>query len=265
MNRTVTVLAMWRRRARAAEWLESWPALAPAQLRHWALLDEYERARLSADVEWLVRTKHWEAARGFGLTQEIVLTVAAHAALLILGLDRRAYRDVRAIIVHPSTITQRGPRATTIPGVVADGPRRVLGHALSRRGPVVLAWDAVRRDLSDPNRGQNVVLHEMAHKIDAVDGHFDGTPEISGRTRQSEWFRVCTEELQRLRRRSEPDSVLRPYAAQSPSEFFAVATEAFFEQPIELAEHHRALYEVFRAHYRQDPAARLARVAGDAR
>lgn len=246
---------MWQGRQQRAAWLDGWEQVAAAQLRHWADLDREERALLGADIEWMIRTKHWEAARGFELTQDVVVSIAAHASLLILGLDRRAYRDVRAVVVHPSTITQRGPRSTTIPGVVADGPRRVLGHALARRGPVVLSWEAVRRDIRHPERGHNVVLHEFAHKIDAVDGLFDGTPEFMDGSERAEWIRVCTAEYLRFRRTGS-SAVLRPYAAENPSEFFAVATEALFEQPLELEEHHPALYRVLREHYGQDTAAR---------
>jgi len=236
--------------------------VAAAWLPQWAELDDEERASLGDLVGWLVRTKHWEAARGFALTQEVVVAIAAHAALLVLELGRRPYRDVRAIVVHRGTIVRRGPRATGIPGVVADGPQRVLGHAHDRRGPVVISWDAARRDLRHPGRGQNVVLHEMAHKIDAADGLFDGTPEIDDGPRRAEWVRVCTAEYRRLHRLSEPDPVLRPYAGESPSEFFAVATEAFFTRPQDLADHHPTLYAALRAHYGQDPARRRARAAG---
>ena len=204
----------------------------------------------------MVRRKRFEAARGFELTQEVVLTIAAHACILILGLGRDAYRDVGAIIVHAGTITQRGPRATSMRGVVTDGPMRVLGHALDRRGPVVIAWDAVRADIRHPQRGHNVVIHEFAHKLDAVAGMFDGTPEIDGRPERAEWIRVCTSEYRKLRRRTEPDPVLRAYATTNPAEFFAVVTEAFFERPEELAEAKPALYRVLAGFYRQDPANR---------
>ena len=254
----------WRRRRQ--EWLDGWDAVAAERLDHWADLDDEERARLGELIGWMVRTKHWEAARDFALTQEVVVSIAAHAALVILGLDRRVYRDVRAIVVHPATITQRGPRSTTIRGVVADGPLRVLGHARDRRGPVVLSWNAVRRDLRHPGRGHNVVIHEFAHKIDAVDGLFDGTPEISHRSERAEWVRVCTEEYRRHHRPG-ADPVLRPYAGENPSEFFAVATEAFLERPLDLEERAPALYRVFRDYYGQDPAMRMrrreARTAGE--
>jgi hypothetical protein len=89
----------------------------------------------------------------------VVLTIAAHASLLILGLDRGVYRDVRAIVVHGGTVVQHGPRATTIPGVVADGPRRLLGLAGAHRSPVVLSWPVVRDGIRHPERGRNVVVH----------------------------------------------------------------------------------------------------------
>lgn len=246
---------MWGRRRQQAAWLDGWEAIAAERLHQWATLDDDERARLGGHVEWMVRTKHWEPARGFDLTQDIVVTIAAHAGLLLLGLDRHGLREVRAVIVHPRTITRRGVWSTSIRGVVTDGPRRVLGHAVGGRGPVVLSWAAVERDLRHRD-GQNVILHELAHKLDAADGVFDGTPELDDRSDRAEWVRVCTAEYQRLRREGPGDGALRAYAAESPSEFFAVATEAFFERPAALREDRAALYDVLCAYYGQDPAAR---------
>ena len=244
----------FRRRRRA--WLDGWEAVVAEALPEWDLLDDAERAALGDLVQWMVRRKRFEAARGFRLTQEVVLTVAAHACLLVLGLGRDAYRDVGAVIVHSGTITQRGPRSTSIRGVVADGPLRVIGHALDRRGPVVIAWNAFRSQRRRPDGSENVVFHEFAHKLDAVAGMFDGTPEIDDRSERARWVRVCTAEYRRLRRRADPDPVLRAYAGVSPSEFFAVATEVFFLRPAALAEHKPDLYDVLRSFYGQDPAAR---------
>lgn len=249
---------MWRRRRR--QWLDGWTRVAADVLPQWHLLDDDERARLGSLVEWLVRTKHWEAARGFALTQEVVITIAAHAGLLVLGLGRDAYRDVKAIVVHPRTFTHSGPRATSMRGVVADGPQRLLGNARGRRDPVMVSWTAAHRDVQHPDRGRNVVIHEFAHKLDAADGLFDGTPEITDRSERAEWVRVCTSAYRRLRRRTDgPDPVLRPYAATNPSEFFAVATEVLFQRPLELEAHHPALYGVLCEFYGQDPGARVRR------
>lgn len=228
--------------------------MAADRLAQWPSLDADERQRLGAHVEWMVRSKHWEAARGFALTQEMVITVAAHAGLLLLGLDRSGLRHVRAVIVHPRTITRRGVWATSIRGVVTDGPRKVLGHAVGGRGPVVLSWAAVERDLRQRD-GQNVVLHELAHKLDAADGTFDGTPELDPALR-SDWVRICTAEYRRLRREGPGEGALRAYAGESPAEFFAVATEAFFEHPAALRADRPELYEVLARYYGQDPARR---------
>lgn len=258
----VTVPEVWPRRGgRRREWLDGWEDVA-SRLHHWTDLDDAEQERLAALTEWLVATRHWEAARGFALTQEVVVTIAVNASLLVLDLDRRAYRDVRAVVVHPRTVVLRGPRTTAVPGVVTDAPQRVLGHAQDRRGPVVLSWEAVGRDLRRPWRGHNVVLHELAHKLDAVGGRLDGTPEIADRALREEWARVATSTYRRLRR-DPPASgaALRPYAGHSPSELFAVATEAFFEHALGLEDQEPALYGALRSYYGQDTAARARRRA----
>src|SRR3546814_3562052 len=181
---------------------------------------------------------------------------------------RRPPRSTRTDTLFPyttlfrsSTITTRGPRATTIRGVRTDRPRRVLGHTLDRRGPVVIAWDAIQRDLRNRHLGHNVVIHELAHKLDAVDGLFDGTPEMRGSSRRAEWVRVCTAEYLRLRTQIEPDPVLRPYTTEHPSEFFAVACEAFFEQPLALQQPKPALYAALLDSFGPDTPARALRTA----
>jgi MtfA peptidase len=246
------------RRRRVRRWLDGWEAVADG-LPQWSQLDDEERRRAGALVERFTRSWHWEAARGFELTQEVVITVAASAAVLGLGLDIDVWRHVRAVVVHPRTFTQTGARATTVPGVVADGPQRLLGHARDRRGPVLVSWAAARRDVHHPERGQHVIVHELTHKLDAADGLFDGTPELTDRSERAEWIRVCTTAYRRLRRQAEPDPVLRAYGTQNPSEFFAVATEAFIQRPLDLEAHHPDLYRVLAGFYGQDPAARARR------
>jgi len=251
------------RRRRARERLDGWEAVAE-MLPQWRPLDAHERDAAGALVERFVGAWTWEAARGFELTQEVVITIAASAALLVLGLDRDAYRHVRAIVVHRRTFTQHGPRATTMRGVVVDGPLHLLGQARDRQGPVVLSWAAVRRDVLHPERGQNVVVHELAHKLDAADGLFDGTPGLLGGDDRAEWIDVCTSAYRRLRRHPHADPVLRPYAATNPSEFFAVATEVFIQRPLDLEALHPDLHRVLAGFYRQDPAERARRATGPA-
>ncbi len=139
-------------------------------------------------------------------------------------------------------------------GLIA-GEQGRLGEAWGQ-GVVVLSWDDVRRGAADMRDGQNVVLHEFAHQLDQEDGAADGAPILPGRSRYVAWARVLGAEYEQLRRdasRGRP-SVLDDYGATNPAEFFAVATECFFEKPGLLRRRHPELYEELRAYYRQDPA-----------
>lgn len=238
---------------------EEWRQLLDRRMVHWRLLDDTERTRLEADTVFLLDHKRWEAARGFELTTEIRVLIAAQASLLLLGLHRDAYRKVRTILVHRTTQVLTGPRPGPAPGVVADGPLPVLGHT-NDHGPVVIAWDAARADARHPERGHNVVYHEFAHQLDLLDGMVDGTPPLGDRTKLERWVRVCTAEYEALRR-GERDPLLRDYAGVNVGEFFAVATEVFFDRPVALEQRKPDLYEVLASFYHQDPAARERRAS----
>jgi Mlc titration factor MtfA (ptsG expression regulator) len=162
---------------------------------------------------------------------------------------------VTTIIVHPTTFAIPGPRATAIQGMLDAGERPLLGEAHHDRGPLLLAWDQVRAGARHRGRGHNVVFHEFAHKMDMLDGVVDGTPLLPNRVALDRWIEVCAAELE-LMRRGEAGALLDDYAATDPGEFFAVATEVFFDRPIEFRNTRAQLYEVLSAFYRQDPAAR---------
>lgn len=255
----------WRRRltagaiddAAAAD--ASIRAVVARRLPAWEHLDDTERDRLVDITIELVREVRWEAARGFELTDEMVLTIAAHAALPVLELGAERYRDVSTIIVHPRTIVLTGAQPGPVPGTMSDEPEHLLGQA-HYRGPVLLAWAAVLRQAMRPARGEDVVIHEFAHRLDMLDGLVDGTPPLGDDDAHERWVAVCTAEFDRLRI-GEPDPLLRRYAAIDPGEFFAVVSETFFTRPVELDEAKPDLYDVLRAFYRQDPAARERRTA----
>lgn len=249
---------MWRRRKTLPD---GWESIAAAAVAHWPLLDDDDRTRMGELMTRLVARKRWESARGFDLTDEIRVVVAAQASLLILGLDLDCYRDVTSIIVHPTTMVLRGPRAGPAPGVVSDAPLPILGQAHDRRGPVIVAWDAARADARHPERGHNVVLHEFAHKLDMLDNLVDGTPPLPDQAARERWIRVCTTEY-RLLRMGQGGHLLWSYAGVNPGEFFAVATEVFFGRPVEMQAEKPELYEVLRDFYRQDPAARALGTVG---
>jgi len=252
-----------RRRAAAGEFPQAWRDVLQRRWPIWSQLDDDERARLETLVAVFVADKRWEGARGFELTDEVRVLVAAQACLLILELDdgtHDVYRGVGTIIVHPSTMVMPGVRSTDVPGVVAEGQHALDGEAHHHRGPVLVSWRAVRSDAHHPSRGHNVVLHEFAHKLDMLDGTVDGTPPGLDDDARRRWIRVCRREFRAVRAGT-AGPLLRGYAATDPGEFFAVATEVFFSRPVELRADKPELYEVLAGFYRQDPAARAERAA----
>jgi Mlc titration factor MtfA (ptsG expression regulator) len=158
------------------------------------------------------------------------------------------------ILVYPHAYIAKG--AELIGGrFVLESETVRLGEAW-KDGVVVLAWDEVRRGATDPHDGHNVVLHEFAHQLDQQDGSADGAPILDHTSQYETWARVLSEEFEQLRRDAELGraSVLDEYGATNPAEFFAVATECFFEKPIPLRRKHPELYEALKTYYRQDPA-----------
>jgi MtfA peptidase len=242
-----------RRALRRAPFPDEWRRLLDANVVHWRVLGPADRALLEDMIVRLLVDKRWEAARGFELTDEIQVTIAAQAALLVLGIGYEAYRGVGTIIVHPTTLALTGERAGPVAGTRTDGPLAVLGVA-HYDGPVIIAWDSARAGARHPERGHNVVYHEFAHKIDMLDGIVDGTPPLERREQLRRWVDVCTAEYDALRNGTD-DGLLGRYATVNPAEFFAVATEVFFDLPIALETAKPDLYGVLRDFYRQDPAA----------
>ncbi len=231
-------------------------AIVAEHLAVWSQLTEDEQQRLLVITDELLARKNWEAANGFALNDVVRVVIAAQAALLVLELDTDHYRLVSGIIVHPSTLRTAGPAAGPSTGTVRADRLAVLGLAQSGRGPIALAWDQSLAGAHRTERGHNVVLHEFAHKLDMLGGDVNGTPLLP-RDVRADWKRVCTEVYRDLER-GIPRFPMRWYGATNPGEFFAVATEVFFEQPVELQDNEPELYDVLQRFYRQDPAARAA-------
>ena len=210
------------------------------------------RERLFAHVDELLRTKRWEAVAGSELTDEVLVTLAANAAIPLLSFELWPYRQVRSIIVRPTASVSGGLRAGPVTGTYTDAPIGIIGEASPHSGPVSISWDAALADSRRPASGSNVVIHEFAHKIDMNDGYADGVPPLRGAA-LARWQHVLNDEFHRTEGR-ESDAVLRPYAWASPAEFFAVATEAFFCVPTPLAAAKPTLYGALSDLYQQSPA-----------
>ncbi len=256
----------WRNRRRRK--LRQQP-LPPAQrelvaqhVGHWRLLSDAEQRELAGHIQVLLHEKHFEACGGLELTDEMRLTVAAQAALLLLGRETDYFPGLVSILIYPARYVVEAERRLP-DGTVVEGEELRAGESWYR-GSVVLSWDDSRHGAYDVRDGHNVVLHEFAHQLDSESGAMNGAPLLPRGDMYADWSRVLGEEFEQLkanlaRRRR---GVIRPYGATNPPEFFAVVTEAFFEQPVALLQQHPALYAQFRAFFRQDPAARVRRQAG---
>ncbi len=247
-----------RRRLLETPFPAAWRAILERNIRHYRWLLPDERERLCQLVQIFVAEKHWEAFGGLSLDDEVRVTIAGQACLLLLGLEHELYQNVETIYVYPSTVIPRRVQDPyfAAPTIVND-VLPVLGEA-HMRGPIVLAWDAVRRSGRHPERGHNLVVHEFAHKLDMLDGAVDGVPPLGSAEEYRRWRDVCRAEYEALTRQTEQGepTLLDSYGLKNPGEFFAVATEAFFDQPLALKERHPALYEVLSGFYQQDTAAR---------
>ena len=244
-----------------------WEAVLRDNVAHYRRLGGDERRHLRDLVQVFVAEKHWEGCGGLALTDEIRVTIAAEACLMILALPHDVYRGVESILVYPSAVVapERRLGVFEVATEPLPGPMPILGQA-HLRGPVILVWDSVRQSARHPEGGHNVVYHEFAHKLDMLDGEANGTPPLESREQYARWVEICTRELVRLRAEADAGlpTFLDAYGATNEAEFFAVITEEFFDRPAALIEHHPDLYGILREFYRQDPAAAAGGLAATA-
>jgi hypothetical protein len=240
----------------------AWEDIIRRNVAHYCMLENAERAHLRALIQVFIAEKDWEGCGGLELTDEIRVTISAQACLLLLGLPHNYYRNVESIIVYPSTVVppQRKPGffENTFAPVELEHP--IIGQAF-QQGPLIIIWDAALHGGRHPELGHNVVYHEFAHKLDMLDGAADGTPPLRDRAEYRDWVQTCSREYLRLKHDVEKGkkSFLNAYGATSEAEFFAVATEQFFDQPRLMIERVPDLYRVLQEYYRQNPSERVSR------
>jgi Mlc titration factor MtfA (ptsG expression regulator) len=229
-------------------------AILDTNIPYLAKLGAADRQELEGLVRVFLAEKSFEGCGGLELTEEMRVTIAAEACLLLLHRETDIYPDVEAILVYPTAYL--APSKTGAGGVVVEGEQARLGESWVR-GVVVLAWDHVKHGGTQPRDGQNVVLHEFAHQLDSEDGSMDGAPDLGARARYTSWARVLGKEFDELSGRIHAgrSGDIDAYGATNPAEFFAVVTEMFFEKPRALKRRHPELYAELAGFYKQDPAA----------
>jgi hypothetical protein len=247
------VVAAW---LRGPAWLAAWrrrrvkAAPFPAQWRETLRRRMPAFARLPPDVQWqlkklaqvLLAEKPFIGCAGLQVTDEMRVLVSVQAALLLLRMGPDGFADLRQVLIYPGpfVVDRSQPDAS---GLVHEHRRALSGESW-QQGQVILSWADVLAGAADPNDGHNVVLHEFAHQIDQAHGRANGAPWLPGRRRRERWARVMNAEFLALRQQLAQGggSLIDPYGATEPAEFFAVVCELFFEKPVELAETHPDLF-----------------------
>ena len=242
-----------RERLRAEPFPEHWRRIIETRVPVFARLTPEDQQELLGHVRVLLEEKHFEGAAGLRMRDEIRLTIAAQAAMLLLHRETDYFPRLTSIIVYPTGYVANDARAED--GIWTEGDEHLLGHTQRDLRALVLAWDEAKAGAADPDDGHNLVLHEFAHQLDFEDGSTDGTPVLGSGAEVRAWASVFEQELEALRRAADAGepTLLDPYGAEDPAEFFAVATEAFFERAAELRRQHPLLYDELRRFYRQDP------------
>ena len=245
-----------RRHLLAQPYPAAWDGILADNVHVFARLEAADQARLRDLTRVFVAEKRWEGCGGLEITETVQVTIAAQACLLLLGLDHALYADVETLLVYPSTVVlpTRTPGVFERGGAVLEPGAPILGQAF-RGGPVLLAWDQVLAGGREQRPGHNVVFHELAHKIDMLDGPVDGTPPLADARTRRTWAEVCSAAFLALRDAVERGErgALDAYAATNEAEFFAVATEAYFTRPAKLARDLPALHRVLVDFYRFTP------------
>ena len=231
------------------EWTDSLVANVPLYSR----LPLDLKMLLHQRIARFVASTRFEGCNGLELTEEMILTVAAQACVLVLKREGDPYPELSTVYLYPTTFSSIQKRQDAL-GIVTEGVVHRLGESWSS-GSVVLAWDSVAHGARNMGDARNVTFHEFAHQLDHEDGDTDGAPRLSGREAYRSWARVLGESYGELRDLIEAGKrcVLDPYGATEPAEFFAVVTETFFEKPRQLFKKYPELYSELEGFYQVNP------------
>ncbi len=230
---------------------QQWSAILNKNLPPYKKISSQLQRQLHDYITIFMAEKSFEGCGGLELTDEIKVTIAAQACMLLLNRKSDCYPKLYSVLVYPSTyVAGTRNRYNSNP---TDASVR-LGESWNH-GAVVLAWDSVKNGAMNFRDGHNVTMHEFAHQLDQEDGRADGAPILGMRSAYSSWSQVFMTEYERLQQKKKKGkkSVMNKYGATNPAEFFAVATETFFEKPVQLKKKHPELYHELQGFYKVNP------------
>jgi Mlc titration factor MtfA (ptsG expression regulator) len=241
-----------RKRLLAAPFPEQYKQIVEKNVPLYTRLPDSLMQQLHSLVHVFLAEKTFEGCGGLEITDEIRVTIAAQASMLLLNRKATHFPKLHTIYVYPHTYVAKQVSSGGTVEVVGRSAR--LGESW-QNGPVVLSWDSVIGGTMNVTDGRNVVLHEFSHRLDQEDGVADGAPILERRSSYVTWARVLSREYLNLQKKKKRHrrSVMRKYGATNPAEFFAVTTEAFFEKPKQMKKKHPDLYDELKDYYKVDP------------
>lgn len=229
-----------------------WLAIVNEAVPHFPRMDANEQKQLLDLIRLFLSEKQFHGCNGQVIDDTVRVTIAAQACQLLLNRATAVFPGTRHILVYPDAFIREGEFEDEA-GVVSTLSEDLLGESW-QEGKVILSWDDVLYGLEDPADGENVVLHEFAHQLDSENGSQDGAPPLKHND-PAQWKTVMTAAFESLNESAvlDEETLLDPYGATDPAEFFAVATETFFECADELALDHPALFNELKKFYCVDP------------
>ncbi len=231
-----------------------WTDLLERHVALYKVLPKSLKRKLHGHINYFLQTKTIVGCNGMEIDDVVRLTIAGNASLLVLNVQQPIYANFETILVYPDTYVAK--RVSYQNDVHTENESTMAGESW-HRGPVVLSWEAVRRGSKIANDGHNVVMHEFAHKLDEESGTVNGLPSLRSHEQFDSWVKVLNQEYNTFLQRVElnKNRVIDDYGSVSPPEFFAVATESFFEKSTSMKRKLPELYKQLESYYQLDPAA----------
>lgn len=254
-----------REKAKARVFPDAWEAVLRENVPYYRYLPPEVQAELRGHVQVLIAEKNFEGCGGLTMTDEVKVTVAGYASMLLLHRDATYYPRLSSILVYPDAFVARQDFVEFSDDLdvmdVMDEEDVRIGESWDT-GAIVLSWKPILQSARGQGTAQNVALHEFAHQLDLEDGVTNGVPDLDDDEAYDDWVRVMGGAYEALWKDIEQNRLtfIDEYGATHPAEFFAVLTETFFLRPHTLQRKHPEVYNVLRAYYRQDPAAILPKV-----
>lgn len=247
----------WRRlqrqRIKAQPFPEAWRRILKRRMPYFRALPTDLQLQLKKHIQVFIAEKDFIGCDGLTVTDEMRVTIAAQACLLLLNRPDHYYPKLRSILIYPAAFIVNSTQPDAA-GLVSK-QRRVLSGESWGQGRVILSWQDTLAGAADPGDGHNVVIHEFAHQLDQENGSAQGAPVLSRSADYQQWSSVMQQAFEQLQRQLALGQhvLVDPYAATNPAEFFAVLSEVFFEQAEALAQLHPELYQQLSRFYRLDP------------